>query len=83
MNDINTNVPDKFVKQEIDKLFIRYKEYVSEATELRQSFQQALASVRAIDINTNVSKEIAIQERVEAQRLTAARIQRMNGTSKK
>ena len=30
-----------------------------------------------------MAKEIEIQERVEAQRLSAARIRRMNGTSRK
>ena len=43
LNEVNTNVPDELAQLEIDKLFLRYKEYISEATGRRQAFQHSLA----------------------------------------
>jgi len=82
MNDVNTNVPDEYAQVQIDKLFIQYKEYITDATGLRQSFQHELASAKALAGNTKAATELATQERVESQRLTALRIRRMNGTSR-
>ena len=82
MNDVNTNVPDEYAQLQIDKLFIQYKEYITDATGLRQSFQHELASAKALAGNTKAATELATQERVESQRLTARRIRRMNGTSR-
>ena len=61
-------------------MFLQYKEYITDATSLRQSFQHELASAKALEGNTKAATELATQERVEAQRLTALRIRRMNGT---
>ena len=80
MDNVNTNVPDEYTQIEIDKLFLQYKEYISDATSLRQSFQHALASARALEGNTKAATKLATHDRVEAQRLTATRIRRMNGT---
>ena len=79
MEEINTNVPAEFAQLEIDKLFVKYKEYLKESLELRQTFQHELAQARAKEGKTKIATEIDRQERIEAQRLSAARIRRMNG----
>ena len=79
MEATNTNVPAEFAQLAIDKLFVQYKDYLKESLELRQNFQRELAQARAKEGNTKISVEIDRQERVEAQRLSAARIRRMNG----
>ena len=79
MEAINTNAHKAFATLEIDKLFIKYKEYLKESIELRQTFQHELAQARAIEGNTKIATEIDRQERIEVQRLSASRIRRMNG----
>ena len=79
MEETNTNVPAEFAQLAIDKLFAQYKDYLKESLALRQNFQRELAQARAKEGNTKISVEIDRHERVEAQRLSAARIKRMNG----
>ena len=62
MTGVNTNVSEEIVKQEIDKLFIKYKVYFTDATELWQLFQHELASARAKEGNTKVATEIDMME---------------------
>ena len=82
MGNTNTEVPDEIAKQKIDLLFIEYKDYLLEATDLRKNFQHKLATARSIERNKKVAKEIDRMERIGAQRLSAARIRQMNGTSR-
>lgn len=60
---INTNVPEIFASLEIDKLFLKYKEYLKESTELRQTFQHELAQVRAKGSNSKIATEIERYEK--------------------
>lgn len=77
MEDTNTNVPDEVAKQEIDLLFRKYKDYLLEATELRQTFQHTLAKAKTLEKNGKAVKKIESMERIEKQRVSAARTRRL------
>ena len=82
MDAININLPSEFAQTAIDDLFAKYKEYLKESIGSRLTFQHELAQARAKQGNTKISIEINRQERIEAQRLSAARIRRMNGNTR-
>lgn len=75
MKEVDTNVPDEVATKKIDLLFVKYNDYINDTTDRHQTFQQTLAEARANEGNTKVAKEIKQMERIEAQRLSAARIQ--------
>ena len=58
MGDSHIDVPDEIAKQEIDLQFLKHKDHLLEATELRQKFQYELATARDIEGNNKVAKEI-------------------------
>ena len=80
MENIETNVPIDFAMEQINTLFAEYKEYLTQKVEKRQDFQNQLATARAKEGNTKVSKEIERIQCTERQRASAQRIRRMNGS---
>ena len=80
MSDVNTNVPLSFARSQVRIYFKQYKEYLSNASQKRQDFQDELAQARAIEGKTSIVREVQRMKRVELQRESAKRIRRMNGT---
>ena len=80
MSQEETNVPTCYAISQIRIYFKKYKEYLRTASEKRQTFQDELAQARAREGSTKVSKEIEKIKRIEAQRESARRIKKMNGT---
>ena len=80
MSEVETNVPLSFVNSQLRIHFKQYKEYLMNAAEKRQGFQDQLAQARAAEGNKSLANEIEKIKQVEAQRESAKRIRRMNGT---
>ena len=82
MEEVDTNVDYDTATENMGKLFTQYKEYITDSTNHRQHFQRELAVVRAKEGKHSISTEVLNQERKEAQRVSAARIRRMNGMAR-
>ena len=65
MGETNTNVPDEAAKQEIKLLFLKYKEYLLEETEMHQIFQHELSRLGPLR-RGGVDKKIDRMEKIEA-----------------
>ena len=66
----------------IDNLLFNPVDYLENSAEKRQSFLHELAQAKATIGNNKVSKQLKIMQRNEAQRASAARIRRINGTTR-
>ena len=82
MKKADTNVSLNIAQNELRAAFKEYKEYLNQSGEKRQKFIHELAQVRAKQGKMKVSKQLEIMQSHEAQRISAARIRRMNGTSR-
>ena len=82
LKDVDTNVSEAVAIEQINALFLEYKEYLTVKVEKRQAFQHQLAQARAKEGKLKVSKEIERMKGTERQRVSAQRIRRMNGSAR-
>lgn len=83
MTVANTNVDHDMARfSRMGEFFQLYKEYLSDSTSCRQQFRQELIVVRAKEDKQSTLTEILSMERRKTQRLSAAEIRRMNGSSR-
>ena len=82
MRDTETNVTQQYAQDQIHKEFDSYKEYVNNSASKRQSFLHELAQAKASKGKLKVSTQLKVILRNEAQRASAARVRRMNGTTR-